>query len=241
MILFNIILGTAIISLISLVGIFTLSLGKKIDNFLDILVSASIGALIGGAFLHLIPEALGKSNYNTVFLFVILGFLIFFLIEKVFHWRHCHDRTCKVHSFAYMSLYGDAVHNFIDGLIIAASFIASPGLGITSLFAIALHEIPQEISDFGVLVYGGMKKKTALFFNFITALTAVVGGILGFFLFSHIQGTLIFLISIAAGGFIYISASDLIPEIRKETKISRSILHIVIIILGIIAMALIRD
>lgn len=241
MILFNIILGTIIISLISLVGIFTLALGKKLDNFLDILVSASIGALIGGAFLHLIPEALAKADYNTVFLFVILGFLVFFLIEKVFHWRHCHDASCKIHSFAYMSLYGDAVHNFIDGLIIAASFIASPGLGIASLFAIALHEIPQEISDFGVLVYGGMKKKTALFFNFITALTAVLGGIIGFFLFSYIQNSIVFLISMAAGGFIYIAASDLIPEIRKETKISRSILHIIIIVLGIIAMALIRD
>lgn len=239
--LFYIIFGTIFVSLLSLIGIFTLLIRDRLLNkILIYLVSLSIGALLGGAFIHLIPEALSKLNYNLVFFYVIFGFIIFFIIEKIVHWRHCHEKECKVHTFAYMNLLGDGIHNFIDGMIIAASFIANPSLGAASLLAIAIHEIPQEISDFGVLVYAGLSKKKAILFNFLTALTAVIGGVFGYFLFSHIDISLGFLLSFAAGSFIYIAASDLIPEIREEKSLIKSILHILVIVLGIIFMYLLK-
>jgi len=192
----------------------------------------SAGVLIGSAFLHLIPEAIGISN---VFLLVILGFIIFFIIEKFLHWQHCHEGRCEVHTFAHMSLVGGAIHNFIDGLIIASSFIISLPLGITTSIAIALHEIPQEIGNFGVLIYGGFKTKKALIVNFLVTLTKVIGGIVGFFLAQSVN--LDFIPAIAAGGFLYIAASDLIPELKSKPN---TILHLSIFILGLAIMWLIK-
>jgi zinc and cadmium transporter len=135
-----------------------------------------------------------------------------------------------------MNLFGDAVHNFIDGLIIAASFVINIPLGIATSLAVALHEIPQEIGDFGVLVYGGFKKTKALFWNFLSALTAIFGGLFGYYLSSWITGTTAFLLPFAAGGFIYIAASDLIPEIKKETDIKKSLMAFGMFIVGIAIM-----
>jgi zinc and cadmium transporter len=139
-----------------------------------------------------------------------------------------------------MNLLGDSIHNFIDGFIIAASFVADSSLGIASLFAIAMHEIPQEISDFGVLIYAGMKKSKALFYNFLTALTAVLGGILGYFLFGYVNISLGFLLSFASGSFIYIAASDLIPEIKDEKSLLKSIVHVLVISAGLVIMHLLK-
>ena len=187
-----IIITTFIISAISFIGIFTLALkDKSLNKILLFLVSLSAGALIAGAFIHLIPEAIEKSAYIheghieiplEIFIYVIFGFIIFFIIEKVLHWRHCHKGKCDVHTFHYMNLVGDGVHNFIDGLILAASFVTSIELGITTAFAIVAHEIPQEIGDFGVLIFGGFTKKRAIVLNFVVATTAIIGGIFGFFI-----------------------------------------------------------
>jgi zinc and cadmium transporter len=230
-----IIISTLIVSIISLVGILTLILNDKLlKKILYILVSLSAGALLGGAFLHLIPESL--ENYQTpfLFIFILIGFSFFFITEKILHWRHCHKGVCKVHTYAQMSLIGDSIHNFIDGLIIAASFLTNISVGIASTIAIALHEIPQELGNFGVLIHGGYKKSKALFINFLTALTALIGGILGYFLYNEIGSLLIsFLLPFAAGGFIYVSASDLIPELRKEEHFMTSMLAFVIFVLGI--------
>lgn len=236
-ILFLILISTFLISLIAFVGILTLLLKEKLlEKILLFLVSLAAGALMGGAFLHLIPEAI-KEFYNfNIFIYVLIGFVLFFLIEKILHWRHCHQEKCDVHTFAYMSLFGDAVHNFIDGLIIAASFITNIQLGIVTSLAVALHEIPQEIGDFGILVYGGFKKIKALFLNFIIALTAILGGIVGYFLSSYVGSFVMFLLPFAAGGFIYIAASDLIPEIRKEVNIKKAFYNFGIFILGILIM-----
>ncbi len=235
--LFLIITFTFLVSLLSFIGIFTLSLNDKIlKKVLFYFVSLSIGGLMGGAFLHLLPETIDKLGNGNAYLFVLFGFFLFFLIEKIIHWRHCHESDCHVHTFAYMNLIGDGIHNFLDGLIIAAGFMASPGLGIASTAAIFLHEIPQEFGDFGVLIYAGIEKKKALLLNFFTALAAVFGGIIGYYFLSFAQSASPLLLAFAAGGFIYIAASDLIPEIRKENNVKKNILNFCIIFIGILIM-----
>ena len=236
-----IILSTIVISLISFVGALTLVLKPKIlDEIVHILVALSAGALMGGAFLHLLPESLEELLHINLFLAVLVGFTLFFIIEKFIHWRHCHDKKCKIHSFAYMNLIGDGVHNFIDGLIIAAGFVVNIPLGIVTSLAIALHEIPQEIGDFGVLVYGGFKRTKALTINFLTALAAVAGGIFGYFLHQYIQSQMILLLPFAAGGFVYIAASDLTPELRKEENMRKFTEAFITFLIGIAIMWFIK-
>lgn len=235
--LLYIIVVTFAIALIAFIGIFTLLLKEKLLNkILLILVSLSAGALMGGAFLHLIPEAVEKSQGLDIFLFVLVGFILFFVIEKVLHWRHCHKGKCDVHTFTYMNLVGDTIHNFIDGLILAASFVTSVELGLTTTIAIAAHEIPQEIGDFGVLIYGGFKKKKAIILNFIVALTIVIGGLIGYFISKSVESAATFLLPFAAGGFIYIAATDLIPEIKKELDFKKYMATLIVFIIGILIM-----
>lgn len=230
--------STFVVSLISLIGVITLAINDKLlRQILFCLIGFSAGALIGGAFLHLLPEALEKSSSQSVFLFTILGLVLFFLLEKYLFWRHCHEGVCEVHAFTYLNLVGDGFHNFLDGLVIAASFIISVKIGLITTLAIILHEIPQELGDFGVLVYGGFSKRKALFFNFLTALTAMVGALVGFFIAETAKGFSNFIIPLTAGGFIYIAASDLIPEIHKENNLARSTAAFAAFLLGIIFMA----
>ena len=241
--LIYIIASTFAIALIAFIGIFTLALKDKVLNkILLILVSLSAGALMGGAFLHLLPETIEEAegtDYN-VFLFVLIGFILFFIIEKALHWRHCHNGKCDVHTFHYMNLVGDSIHNFIDGLIISAGFITSIELGITTVIAIAAHEIPQEIGDFGVLIYGGFKKKKAIVLNFAVALMIVAGGIVGYLISRNVEQAVVFLLPFAAGGFIYIAATDLIPEIKKELDIKKSMATMLVFICGILLMWIIK-
>jgi len=239
--LLYIIVITVAIALIAFIGIFTLVLKERLLNkILLILVSLSAGALMGGAFLHLIPEAVEESQGLDIFLFVLVGFILFFVIEKVLHWRHCHKGKCDVHTFHYMNLVGDTIHNFIDGLILAASFVTSVELGLTTTIAIAAHEIPQEIGDFGVLIYGGFKKKKAIILNFIVALTIVIGGLIGYFISKSVESAVIFLLPFAAGGFIYIAATDLVPEIKKELDFKKYMATLIVFIIGILIMLFIK-
>ena len=233
--------GTIFISLISFVGVLTLMLKERIlGRILLVLVSLSAGALMGGAFLHLMPEAIEESTAEAVLIYTLVGFAFFFLVEKLLHWRHCHKEHCEVHTFAYMNLIGDGIHNFIDGLILAASFMTSIPVGIATTFAVALHEIPQEFGDFGVLIYGGFKKGKALFMNFLCALTAVLGGLIGYVLFSEVESYKLFLLPIAAGGFLYIASSDLIPELRKEKDLRKSMVTFAVFSFGIVLMYVLK-
>jgi zinc and cadmium transporter len=179
------------------------------------LIGFASGSLIGGAFIHLLPEAIEEAGQVT-FYYVVVGIIFFFVMEKFLYWRHCHEGKCPVHVFAYLNLVGDGIHNFIDGMIIAASFILSYDLGFTTTLAVIFHEIPQEIGDFGVLLYGGFGKRKALVYNFVSALTAVAGSLVTYYLASYIQGVEKFLVPFAAGGFIYIAATDLMPELHKR-------------------------
>lgn len=234
-IILYILTSTFIISLGALIGIFTLSMKEKLlDKILLSLVALSSGALLGGAFIHLLPEGIEKLDGELFFLMVLMALVVYLLIEKLLHWRHCHKGgKCPVHSFGYMNLIGDAIHNFIDGLIIAATFLINVPLGVTTSIAIALHEIPQEIGDFGVLLYSGFKKTRALLLNFIVALTVVIGGIVGWILSGYIENITSFLLPIAAGGFIYIALSDLIPELRNQPKIKKFLVNFMFLLIGI--------
>lgn len=228
-----------IVSILSLIGILTLSINRKtLNKVLIYFISFSAGALFGDAFIHLIPEAVGELGFTlNVSIYILIGIMMSFIVEKVIHWRHCHiTHKSHEHPFAIMNLFGDAVHNLLDGIIIGASYLASIQIGIATTLAVILHEIPQEIGDFGVLLQGGFTRAKALAFNFLTALTAIIGAVLSLVLSSYIEGLTTFLVASAAGGFIYIAGSDLIPELHKEVKTSKSLLQLITFMLGIAVM-----
>ena len=221
------------VSLVSFIGVLFVGLKEAfIQRILMVLVGFSSGSLIGAAFIDLLPEALEETG-EVMFYYVIVGIVFFFAMEKFLYWRHCHDGKCEVHMFAYLNLIGDGVHNFIDGITIAASFLVSSPLGFAITLAVVFHEIPQELGDFGVLIYSGFGKKKALTYNFICALTAVAGSLVTYYLASSIQGVAHALVPFAAGGFIYIAATDLMPELHKRTQGKESLIQLLTIITGI--------
>ncbi|MCH7568582.1 MAG: ZIP family metal transporter [Nanoarchaeota archaeon] len=229
-----------IVSLISLIGIITIAIkAEKLNKFLIYMVAFSAGALFGGAFLHLLPEIVEANGFSfTISIFILVGIVIFFILEKLINWQHCHLPITEehVHPFAIMNLIGDGLHNFIDGLIIGVSYIVSIPAGIATTIAVGLHEIPQEIGDFGVLVHGGFSKGKALGLNFLTALSAFIGAILALTASTYIENIELFLIPIAVGGFIYIAGADLIPELHKDFTVKKSILQLLAFIAGILVM-----
>ena len=234
-------ISVLIVSLISLLGIVFLlrkNFFKKISLFL---VSFAAGALFGDAFIHLLPEAFEKmSSKFAVSLYIIFGVLAFFALEKFIRWRHCHipsDRE-HVHPFVMTNLLGDTIHNFTDGVLIGASFLVSFPIGLSTALAVILHEIPQEIGDFSIFLQGGLTPKKALFYNFLSALAAFFGAIGALLAGARIQGFSLALLPFAAGGFLYIAGSDLIPELHHETKISTSLGQFASIVLGVGTMAL---
>ncbi len=246
MVYFEVFGSVLLVSLISLLGIVTLSFNKaRLNQILLFLVSLSAGALLGDAFLHLIPEVTEEAGFTLELSFaILLGILLSFALERIIHWRHCHAPTGEghPHTFAYMNLLGDFIHNFLDGLIIAASYMASIPVGIATTMAVLMHEIPQEIGDFGVLVHGGFSRRKAICYNFLTALSAVAGAAIALTMGSLVQGAEILILGLAAGGFIYIASSDLIPELHRsascESVPSKAVIQLFFISLGIFAMYL---
>jgi zinc and cadmium transporter len=240
-ILSSIILASLAISLCVWVAVLFLYFKKETLHKITLfLVSLSAGALMGGAFLHLLPEAAQEIETSKLYLIVLAAFIFFFFMEKLLFWRHCHKENCPIHTFGYMNLVGDSLHNFIDGLVIAGAFLVDIKLGIATTIAIAIHEIPQEIGDFGVLIHAGFNKKRALVVNYLVALTVVLGGVVGYFISFSLNNIIPYLLPFAAGGFIYIAASDLMPELRKETNLKRSISSFADYILGIALMLLVK-
>ena len=203
---------------------------KKITLYL---VSFATGALLGAAFLHLLPKSIEQIGIKGFF-YVLLGILVMFLVEKFLLWYHCHDGKCEVHVFSYTILFGDGVHNFIDGIVIGASFLVSIPLGIVTALAIASHEIPQEIGNFAVMLHGGMKRNKVLIYNFLAAAMTLLAAILTYIFSSNLEKAIMPLIAFAGGTFIYIASSDLIPEIHKETKKSKAILQFLLLLAGIL-------
>ena len=228
------------ISAVSLIGGVGLAVGaRKLDRYLIFVISFAAGALLGDAFLHLLPE-ISESPHGfdlTASLGLLGGVIAFFVLEKGLHWHHTHVPHAEVlHPVAISSLVGDALHNFVDGAIVAASFIVDPGLGVATAIAVALHEIPQELGDFGILVHAGMKPRRALLLNLLTGLTAILGAVLTM-LFAETAELERYLIPFTAGAFVYIASTDLIPELHKEPEPGKSVGQVAFLLAGVGVMA----
>ncbi|MBI4378363.1 MAG: ZIP family metal transporter [Nitrospinae bacterium] len=241
--IYTLTIGSVIlISIVSLIGILFISLDRnKMQKILHFLVSFAVGGLFGDAFIHLLPESFEKLGSNLfTSLSIVLGILIFFILEKFIRWRHCHITSSDEHLHAEVTLniIGDGVHNLIDGILVGASYLTSIPIGITTTFAVILHEIPQEIGDFGVLVNGGFSVRKALVFNLLSAVTSILGAIISLVIGPQIQGYSLFMLPVTAGGFIYIAGSDLIPELQHDVNLSTSFSQLIFIILGIVVMSL---
>jgi len=238
--LLQIILAITLVSLISLVGIVFLLTKKKLSGILTFIVAFAAGTMLATAFFHMIPESF--ESINTLWP-VLAGIIIFFIFESLIHWHHSHELNCEkcIEPVAYLNLIGDGIHNLLDGLIIAASFLVNTQTGIIVTVSIILHEIPQEIGDFAILLHSGMTKIKALLFNFASAIMAIVGGIIGYFFFINLEFTLPYVIGIAAGGFIYIASVDIFPELHKEKSKTRRITQTIALIIGILVMWLVMN
>src|SRR3989338_6515677 len=233
--LIQILIAVIAVSLVSILALFIFYKQKSFNKMLFLLVSFAAGTMIGVAFLDLLPEVIEEGFSESIPLLIIGGILSFFVLEKFLHWHHhhAHEEHDEVHTFTYLNLVGDAIHNFLDGAVIAISFMAGTSLGIATTIAILANEIPQEIADFSVLIYGGFSKMKALVYNFLTALTAVLGAMLTYFFSSLVESSHIYIASLAIGGFIYIAGTDLIPEIHKEKDVKKSSLQLLMMVLGI--------
>ncbi|MDO8623834.1 MAG: ZIP family metal transporter [bacterium] len=232
-------ISVALVSLISLIGVFTLGINEeRLRRMLFYLVSFSVGALLGDVFIHILPEIMGGESSLRNGVYVLFGILLFFVLERVLVWHHSHgSHDEKIHSMVYLTIIGDALHNFLDGVIIAASFLVSIPVGIATATAVIFHEIPQEIGQFAILVHGGWSREKALLYNFFSALTAILGAVLMLLFAQSFTEAPALLLGLGAASFIYIAMSDLIPELQKERHIRRSLLQLIWMLAGIAVMA----
>jgi zinc and cadmium transporter len=239
--------STFTISLVAFVGVLTLFFKERLlRKVLTALVAFAAGALMGGAFLHLIPEAiltLGMHEVSllNVFLYFLLGFCVFFVVEQLIRWHHHHTlEHPEIMPFSYLILIGDAVHNFIDGIVIAASFIVNFPVGIATALAVALHEVPQEIGDFGVLVYGGFEKVKALMLNYACATLIFFGALIGYVVHGMLGNSIVFLLPFAAGNFVYVAGADLVPEIGFKRSLKKTLMRFSLFLMGLAIMFIIK-
>lgn len=223
-----------LISLISFVGVVGLSVGRKrLQSLLLALVAFASGSLLAAAFYHMIPESVslvGAGAFNVI----LFGILFFFVVEKFIHWHHCGREDCNVRPVGYLNLLGDGLHNFIDGVVVAAAYMTSTQVGFITTLAIALHEIPQEFGDFSVLLHAGMSVRKALSFNFLSASTAIVGALLGLMLFGFLESWIPYVVAFAGGGFIYIATADLMPELHKEKEFPKLLRQVIALFIGVL-------
>jgi zinc and cadmium transporter len=237
-------ISVLIVSSLSLVGaaalLFKTEMSKRQVLYL---VSFSVGGLLGGAFFHLVPEAIEiNDDVLRVSTWLLVGVFTSYILEMVLKWRHCHIPTSDEHphSFAYINLVGDGIHNMIDGIIIGGAYLTSMSLGVATTIAVCLHEIPQEIGDFGVLLYAGMTRRRALLLNLASALTAVLGVVIALTLSAYVGNLVSLLLPFAAGNFIYIAGSDLVPELQDEKRLSSSLIQLALMVLGLALLYLLK-
>jgi zinc and cadmium transporter len=234
-------LGGALMSAIAVVGSVTLLLKEAtLNRVVTPLVAFAAGSLLGGAFFHMLPAALEQAPADpTVFLWILVGFALFFALEQFLHWHHCHRASSDCRKpLTYLILLGDGLHNFLGGLGVAGVFMIDTRLGITAWLAAAAHEVPQELGDFGVLIHGGWNRRRALLLNLLSGLTFLLGGMVAYAASARIDVG--FLVPFAAGNFIYIGASDLVPEVNKHRDITSNAIHFSAFVAGIALLWTIR-
>lgn len=234
--LLQIIIATFIVSLVSFIGI--LITNKHLHKFLHYMISFAAASLISVVFFDLIPEAfesLPLTEFSNSLIYIVGGIVLFFLIETLLHWHHCgkeHDHKKPVGT---LLLGGDFFHNFFDGILIAGSFLLNFETGILVTFSILLHEIPQEVGNFAVLIHSGFKKNKALLFNFYSALAAVLGGIVGYFVLDLISFIIPYVVLVSAGGLLYIALSDIVPSMHEHLRENHTaLMETIVFILTII-------
>ncbi|MEK7129453.1 MAG: ZIP family metal transporter [Patescibacteria group bacterium] len=233
---FSSLIAVVVVSLLSLLGAVFLVLKRESwEAAITYTLAISSGILLGTVFFDLIPEAYGQIG-QTSYVFVIAGLISFFALEKCIHWHHETNHKRKEKPVAYLALVGDSVHNFLDGAIIAVAFLTSIPLGLTTTVAVIAHEIPHELGDFSILVYGGFSNRRALWYNFLSALTAIAGTIVVFLFSRSILLVEPYLLAFGAGNFLYIAASDLIPELHQGHNPVTSIIETALIIAGTMIM-----
>ena len=231
------IVSVLLVSVISLIGVATIPVSEpKLKQIIFVMVGLATGSLFGDAFIHLVPQSFKRSERQVeTSLFILAGLFIFFVLEKFLLWRHEHTMEFgeQIHPVGYMNLFADAIHNFMDGVIIGASFLVSVPIGIATTLAVISHEIPHELGNFFVLLYAGFSRSKALLFNFLSACTAILGTVLALVIGAKVQSFSVAVLPFAAGGFIYIAGSDLVPELHKETSFPKSFGQMIAMGMGI--------
>lgn len=215
-----------------------------------VLISYAIGALLGAAFLEILPHALENGDPHRMAMTVLVGILIFFVLEKLVLWRHCHHDHCEAHEAhapghdhgrsGMLILIGDTFHNFVDGILIAAAFMENTELGIVTALAIIAHEIPQEVGDYLILLHSGYSRAKALAFNLLSSLATLVGALLAYFALSELTSWIPSLLGLAAASMIYVAVADLIPGLHKRTELKATVQQVSLIALGVLSIALVR-
>ena len=244
MVLLQIIAATSLVGLISLVGLLFLVLKKDIHKAAVYFISLASGTMVGTSFYHLIPESLEKSPDHAL-AWTGAGIFVFFILEKAMVWRHCHlhqhdHQNVAKPTAAKMAVMGDAAHNFLDGMIIATSFAAGTKIGISVTAAILLHEVPQELGDFAILLHGGFSARRAMAINALTALFALAGAISTHLFIGLAPATEGFLLPITAGGFLYIALADLIPQLHEPSRLRQTLLQIILLVTGFFSVAFLK-
>jgi zinc and cadmium transporter len=231
------------VSLLSLIGVAFISVNEeKLRRIIFVMVSLAVGALFGDAFIHLLPEAFERSESSVkTSLYVLAGMLGFFVLEKFLLWKHQHVlESNQVHPVGYMNLAADAIHNLIDGMIIGVAYVVSAPVGVATTIAVVCHEIPHELGNFFVLLHAGFQTRRALLFNFLSAIFAIIGTVISLVIGSYVETFSVALVPLAAGGFIYIAGSDLVPELHKEANPVKSVVQLVAMGTGVGIMLLLK-
>jgi zinc and cadmium transporter len=226
---------------IALAGLLLLLNPQRLERVATLLMYFAGGTLLGAAFLGMIPKAISMAGPATIFPVILIGILFFFIMEKIILWRTCHNQNCErhLHAMAPIILIGDAFHNAIDGIVIAASFLTSTELGVFVTLSVIFHEIPQEMGDFGLLLKGGLSRRRALWLNVLSGSTAIVFGVIAYFTLDTMRALIPWALAFSASSFLYIAMADLIPEMHRRTSFADSLKQIFLIILGILIIYLI--
>jgi len=226
---------------VALAGLMLLLNDTKLDKVSTYLMYLSGGTLLGASLLGMLPKAISMAAPVFIFQNLLVGILLFFILEKIILWRNCQNKNCErhMHAAAPIILIGDAFHNAIDGIVITGSFLSSTELGVFVTLSVMLHEIPQELGDFGILIKSGFSRSKAFWYNVLSGATAIIFGIFAYFILESIKSLIPFVLAFSAASFLYIAMADLIPEMHRKTSVKDSFLQLMLILIGILIIYLI--